>query len=139
MRRPGLTRRGKVPRPRGGVWTRRCRLTRALCLRELARTTGGTRLLRPNAGTADLTRPLLLRELAGTISRAGVLLRRNAGTAELTGPLLLWKFTGLPRLLHARQFTGTTGRGRLLTTVAIATARLIRATVSRGRCAGMIR
>lgn len=138
VRRPGLTRRRKVPRPRGGFWTRRWRLARALCLRELARTTGGTGLLRRNAGTADLTGPLLLRELAGTISWAGVLLRGNTGTADLPGPLL-GKFTGLPRRLHARQFTGSTGRGRLLTTVAIGTARLIRATVSRGRRAGMIR
>ncbi|MFD6390160.1 hypothetical protein [Nocardia sp. NPDC060259] len=137
MRRLGLTRRRKVPLARAGTWTRRLRLTRTLCLRELARTTGGTGLLRRNAGTADLAGPLLLRELAGTISRAG-LLWRNAGTADLAGPLLLWKFTGLTRHLHARQFTGSTGLGRWLTIVAVRTAWLIRRTVSRGRRAAMI-
>ncbi|MFD4429822.1 hypothetical protein [Nocardia sp. NPDC058497] len=139
MRRLGLTRRRKVPRARAGTWTRRLRLTRALCLRELARASGGTGLLRRNAGSVDLTRPLLLRELAGTISWTGLLLRRNAGTADLPLALLLRKFTGLARQLHARQFTGSTGWGRWLTIVAVGTARLILPAVTRRRCAGMIR
>ncbi|MFE7722015.1 hypothetical protein ACFU44_23550, partial [Nocardia rhizosphaerihabitans] len=138
VRRLGVTRRRKVPRARAGSRTWRLRLTQALLPGELARTIGGTGLLRWNAGTADLARPLLLRELAGTISWAGVLLRRNAGTADLPEPLLLWKFTGLTWQLHARQFTGSTGLGRWLTIVAVRTAWLIRRPVSRGRRAGMI-
>ncbi|MGW6426145.1 hypothetical protein ACWF82_26020 [Nocardia sp. NPDC055053] len=122
---------------RAGPWTRRLWLTRALCLRELARASGGTGLLR-NAGTAELAGALLLWELAGTIGWAGVLLRRNAGTADLPWPLLLRKFTGLPCPLHARQLTGSTGSRRWLTIVAVRTARLIRRTVSRRRRAGMI-